>query len=248
MNHSQVKTAIVVGASGGIAQALITKLLQADADRHVIAISRSPEDKQAATASNPGLHWLQSDNSEESMAGIARDLGSGSFSIDRLFICNGVLHQHAIAPEKRLKSVDRDALHAVFGVNAFVPILWLKHLLPLMPGNGHNAVTVFSARVGSIEDNRAGGWYAYRASKAALNMLLKTAAIEHRRFARNTRFLAFHPGTTDTALSAPFQQGVSPDKLFSPDFVAERLLQIVEALPAEPTLNFLDWEGKAVAW
>ena len=248
MSDPQVKAAIVVGASGGIAQTLIGKLLQTDSDRHVIAISRSKQDTQAITASDSRLHWRQSNNTEESMGQIAAEIGSEPYCIDRLFICNGILHQGRIKPEKRLKSVTYESLDAVFKANAFIPILWLKHLLPTLSPDGDNVVTVFSARVGSIDDNRAGGWYAYRASKAALNMLIKTAAIEYRRFAKNTRFLLFHPGTTETALSAPYRSGVSPDKLFTPSFVADRLLHLVEALPADSILNFLDWDGKEVAW
>lgn len=248
MKSDQPKAALVVGANGGIARALIGKLLAADPDRQVIAISRSEHAGDATTASNPRVHWRQSDNSDESMAGLARELSGKRFSVDRLFICNGILHQGDIEPEKRLKDVSRDGLNAVFNVNAFTPILWIQHLMPLLASDGPNVVTVFSARVGSIEDNRAGGWYAYRASKAALNMLLKTAAIEYRRFSKHTRFLAFHPGTTDTGLSAPYRRGMSPDRIFTPDFVADRLLTIVETLPVEPVLNFLDWEGKVVAW
>ena len=109
-------------------------------------------------------------------------------------------------------------------------------------------VTTFSARIGSIEDNRLGGWYSYRASKAALNMLLKTAAIEYQRVAKGVRFLVFHPGTTDTPLSKPFQKFVSKDKLFTPEFVADQLLTIVEQQASESNIQFLDWDGKAIPW
>lgn len=245
MNQQQSKAAVVIGASGGIAQALIRRLLSEDTDRQVIAISRSRQPDETADSR---LHWLQSDNSDQSMVAIVEQLASHDYLIDRLFICNGVLHQNDIAPEKRLKAIDRESLNAVFNVNAFIPILWIKHLAPLLTRHGESVITVFSARVGSIEDNRVGGWYSYRASKAALNMLLKTAAIEIRRFSESTRLLAFHPGTTDTALSRPYQQGVPADKLFTPDFVAERLLNIVDSLPSEPMLNFMDWDGKEVSW
>ena len=248
MNEKAVEATVVVGAGGGIARALIAKLLEADPARHVIAISRSAQRDHDWLVPDPRLHWRQSDNTEESMAGIADDLSNKSFNIDRLFICNGILHQGNIAPEKRLASVNYESLGAVFNVNAFIPILWLKHLMPVLSRKGDNVVTVFSARVGSIDDNQAGGWYSYRASKAALNMLLKTVAIEYQRSAKNTRFLAFQPGTTDTDLSAPYRRGIPEDKIFAPDFVAERLLAIVDSLPVEPALNFLDWDGKTVAW
>jgi NAD(P)-dependent dehydrogenase (short-subunit alcohol dehydrogenase family) len=109
-------------------------------------------------------------------------------------------------------------------------------------------VAVLSARVGSIGDNRLGGWYGYRASKAALNMFLQTAAVEYARRARRVKLLAFHPGTTDTALSAPFQKNVAAGKLFTPDFVAQRLLGLMDAAEPDGRLGFLDWAGKTVPW
>ena len=105
-----------------------------------------------------------------------------------------------------------------------------------------------SARVGSINDNRMGGWYSYRASKSALNMLLKTAAIEYARRAKNVKLIAFHPGTTDTALSKPYQKNVAKGKLFKPDFVARQLLSLVAKTPVDGTLSFLDWDHQAVDW
>ena len=107
---------------------------------------------------------------------------------------------------------------------------------------------IFSARVGSIKDNHAGGWYSYRASKAALNMLLKTTAIEYARRAKQVKLIAFHPVTTDTPLSRPYSANVPEDKLFSPDFVADRLFEILKNLPADGELSFVDWQGKSIKW
>ena len=109
-------------------------------------------------------------------------------------------------------------------------------------------IAVFSARVGSISDNQLGGWYSYRASKAALNMVLKCAAIELARLNPRAKLVAFHPGTTDTNMSKPFQKGVPAEKLFSPDFVASRLLVSLDSIVPDGELAFLDWDGKAIAW
>ena len=136
----------------------------------------------------------------------------------------------------------------MFNVNSFIPILWLKALLPLIKSNDDCIVTVFSARVGSISDNRSGGWYSYRASKAALNMLLKTAAIEFARRAKNVKLIAFQPGTTDTALSKPFQASVKPENLFTPEFVAQRLVDIMNEQKVDGELSFIDWENKKIDW
>ena len=107
---------------------------------------------------------------------------------------------------------------------------------------------MLSARVGSIGDNHLGGWYAYRASKAALNMLLKTAAIEYSRRSANVKLLSFHPGTTDTPLSKPFQSSVAADKLFTPDFVAAQLIALMTAADIDGQLAFIDWNGQSIDW
>lgn len=248
MKESEPKAVLVVGASGGIAQALVRKLLEPDSNSKVIAISRSACPEVIARESGSRLLWHQSDYSDESMGRVTKELVSGSYTINRLFVCNGALHQGAIFPEKRLKDANRSNLADLYEVNAIIPILWLQHLLPLLSTSAENIVTVFSARVGSIEDNQSGGWYAYRASKAALNMMLKSVAIEYRRFSQRTKFLSFHPGTTDTELSKPFQDRLREGQLFQPDYVADRLLDVIEQLPDDPTLNFIDWAGKPIAW
>ena len=127
-------------------------------------------------------------------------------------------------------------------------MLWIQQLTPLLTGNSACKVVVFSARVGSISDNRLGGWYTYRASKAALNMMLKTAAIELARRAKNIKIIAFHPGTTDTPLSKPFQNNVPADKLFTSEFVAKQLLTIVDNTDIDGKASYLDWQGKAINW
>jgi len=136
----------------------------------------------------------------------------------------------------------------VLDTNTVVPALWLAGLVEPLRRSSGCVVAVLSARVGSIADNRLGGWYSYRASKAALNMVLQTAAVEYRRRARRVRLLAFHPGTTDTPLSVPFQRNVPEDKLFTPAFVAAQLLQIMDEREGEGEVEFVDWAGKAVPW
>jgi NAD(P)-dependent dehydrogenase (short-subunit alcohol dehydrogenase family) len=124
----------------------------------------------------------------------------------------------------------------------------LKALVTLVKGQSDCVISVLSARIGSIDDNRSGGWYSYRASKAALNMLLKTAAIEYARRAKNVKLITFHPGTTDTALSKPFQRSVKPDNLFTPEFVAKHLVNIMNNQTVDGELSFIDWENEAIAW
>ena len=166
----------------------------------------------------------------------------------RVALCHGVLHGEHLAPEKRLEDLDAVALQTVFAANAIVPVLWLKVLRKLLSHAQHCKVAVLSARVGSIGDNHLGGWYAYRASKAALNMLLKTAAIEYSRRSANVKLLSFHPGTTDTPLSKPFQSSVAADKLFTPDFVAAQLIALMTAADIDGQLAFIDWNGQSIDW
>lgn len=168
--------------------------------------------------------------------------------ITRVFVCNGILHSQNIKPEKRLEDFDAQAFIDVITSNSLTPMLWIQKLTPLLIGKSPCKFVIFSARVGSISDNRLGGWYSYRASKAALNMMVKTAAIELARRAQNIKLIAFHPGTTDTPLSKPFQKNVPANKLFTAEFVAKQLLAIVEETPLDQTASYLDWQGDTINW
>jgi NAD(P)-dependent dehydrogenase (short-subunit alcohol dehydrogenase family) len=132
--------------------------------------------------------------------------------------------------------------------NALTPMLWIKKLISILSGKSPCKIVVFSARVGSISDNRLGGWYSYRASKSALNMMLKTTSIELARRDKNIKLVAFHPGTTDTPLSKPFQRNVPANKLFTCEFVAKQLLSIIVEIPFDQQVSYLDWQGKKINW
>jgi len=146
-----------------------------------------------------------------------------------------------------LAQLDLAGLQASFATNAFAPILLLKHLLPLLR-KGPATFAALSARVGSIGDNRLGGWYSYRASKAALNQLLHTASIELRRLNPAATVLALHPGTTDTQLSRPFQGNVPAGKLFDPAFAAQCVIEQVGRLGPTDSGGFWAWDGRAIEW
>ena len=251
---------LVTGASSKIAQAVIKKLLLLNVSK-VYAVSRdfSAAENQWLTREQR-IECLVCDYSEEGIGEVIDTIRAGAFPLTQVYICHGVLHtknqsknannQSAIElnPEKRLEDIDVDAMMQVFKANTLTPALWLKHLPSVVKHDKPCVVTVFSARVGSISDNQLGGWYSYRASKAALNMLVKTAAVEYGRRAKNVKLIAFHPGTTDTPLSKPFQANVKPGKLFNAEFVAEQLLTIVANLPIDQQAQFLDWQGKTVHW
>ncbi len=163
-------------------------------------------------------------------------------------ICNGVLQGEGYRPERALSHLDSTAMERVFAVNTFLPMRVLSALSPVLKQSSAPRIAVLSARVGSIGDNRLGGWYSYRASKAALNMMLKCAALELKRLNRRAKLIAYHPGTVDTPLSKPFQGGVAADKLFSAERAAEALDQVIAGVEADGELSYLDWRGEAIPW
>ena len=248
----QSQTALVLGASGGLGQAIVAKFLTDPSIERVIAVSRNcqTEDLSAAWISNSRLIWIQveGDYSEDSMTKVVADLVPFTGTISRVCICHGLLHADDIWPEKRCEDISEASMHAVFQANTVVPALWLKLLLGVLVGQQPCIVAALSARVGSIEDNRMGGWYAYRTSKAALNMMLKTFAIEYARRVKNVKLISFHPGTTDTDLSKPFQASVPKEQLFATAFVADRLAGIMDEAEMDGQLAFIDWDGKQVNW
>jgi NAD(P)-dependent dehydrogenase (short-subunit alcohol dehydrogenase family) len=248
----QPQNALVLGASGGLGQAIVAKFLTDPSIEHVIAVSRNcqTEDLSAAWISNSRLVWIrvEDDYSEDSMAQVIADLVPYTGTISRVCICHGLLHSDNIWPEKRSEDINEASMHEIFQANTVVPALWLKLLLGVLVGQQPCIVAALSARVGSIADNRMGGWYAYRASKAALNMMLKTFAIEYARRVKNVKLISFHPGTTDTDLSKPFQASVPKEQLFSTAFVADRLAGIMDQAEVDGQLAFLDWDGKPINW
>jgi NAD(P)-dependent dehydrogenase (short-subunit alcohol dehydrogenase family) len=240
------EVSLVVGASGGIGRAVVGELLERGGGGPVIAVSRSPA--LEADSTREGLRWYQCEHTDADIDAVVSSLLEGGQTLGRVMICPGVLHDGALQPEKALERLQRDNLQRVLEVNTVIPALWLSALTPLLCKSPRAVVAVLSARVGSIADNRLGGWYSYRASKAALNMLLKTASVELARRAPGVKVLAFHPGTTDTGLSRPFQARVPADKLFGPDFVARQLLEIMDRVIPDGEVEFLDWAGKPIPW
>lgn len=234
---------VVIGAGGAIGQALVAHWLATGAGS-VMAVSRQPA---PVGCEDPRLHWLACDYSDQQMADVVARIATLAPRPQRLVICNGILHQGEIKPEKRLEALDVEAMTRLYQINALLPLRWIKQLLPLL-GATPCTLAVLSARVGSIGDNRAGGWYGYRASKAALNMLLKCAAIELARRAPGVKLLAFHPGTVDTPLSRPFHANLPAGSLQTPEQVARQLVSLMARLMPDGELGYLDWRGEPIEW
>jgi NAD(P)-dependent dehydrogenase (short-subunit alcohol dehydrogenase family) len=244
---SEDTAALVLGASGGLAQAIIGELMADPEIGTVIAISRSAAPENVSAGIVKPI-WIETEYTEPAMAAVVEQLQSFAGRITRVVICHGILHSETLWPEKRLEDISAEALQSVFQANTVVPVLWLKLLHRLLKSKQRCVVAALSARVGSIGDNHLGGWYAYRSSKAALNMMLRTLSIEYGRRVKNVKIISFHPGTTDTALSKPFQASVPSDKLFTPEFVAERLCGIMNEAEIDGQLSYLDWDNKSIPW
>lgn len=238
--------AVVIGARSAIGSSIIETLANDETIDQIVAISRGG--LPHLTENGAKVKSISCNYSEESIKGICESLKSTEGAITQVIICNGILHTDRILPEKRLEDVSFATVSEVMHINTIIPLLWLANIGPFLKSRKTCRVAILSARVGSISDNRSGGWYAYRASKAALNMLIKTAAIEFRRRAPNVKLIAFHPGTTDTKLSKPFQRSVPEGKLFTPDFVAGALLKLLKTLDPHSEEEFFDWNGQPVPW
>lgn len=246
-------SALVVGATGGIGLEFVRQLLRDSRIAHLFATYRSAHTANAlfemAQQQPERLHCIQMDLSEE--AQIEQGVAEIQRIADHLHIvinCVGLLHSDQQQPEKALRQLNADNLIRYFQVNSIGPALLAKHLLPLLKHKEPSLFATISAKVGSIGDNRLGGWYGYRASKAALNMFLKTAAIEYSRRSPHTTIVILHPGTTDTQLSQPFQRGVRPEKLFSPERTVSQLMDVLTGVNPSDSGEFFSWDGSRLPW
>lgn len=241
-----IQRTIIIGASSGIAKAL-TNEISKNTENRIILITRNTQKLEPSSEHVEQIININnySDANIEKAVSSIQDKDN---PITRVFICLGILHTSEIFPEKKIEDFNEDAFIQVLTANTLSPMLWLKYLTPRLTGSITCKISVLSARVGSIKDNKLGGWYSYRASKAGLNMLLKTTAIELARRAKNIKVISFHPGTTDTELSKPFQQNVPKGKLFTASFVAKQLLSIVDNTEVDGELSYLDWQGKHIPY
>ncbi|WP_449121925.1 SDR family NAD(P)-dependent oxidoreductase [Pseudomonas viridiflava] len=243
---------LICGASRGIGLALCAALLARDDVAQVWAVAReaSTSTGLAKLAEQYGQRLQRVDcdaRNEQALEALVSETLEGCEHLHLVISALGILHQDGAKPEKGLAQLTLASMQASFATNTFAPILLLKHLLPLLRKQP-STFAALSARVGSIGDNRLGGWYSYRASKAALNQLLHTASIELKRLNQASTVLAIHPGTTDTELSQPFQANVPEGQLFKPAFSAERIIEVVGAHGASDSGTFWDWDDKPIVW
>jgi len=245
--------ALIVGATQGIGLAFVNQFLQNDRISQVFATYRSrqtADDLFAIAAQHPErLHCTAMDITDESqiVSGL-EEVKQKAPQLHLVVNCVGLLHNEQQQPEKALRQLSADNLLNYFHINSIGPALLAKNLMPLFKHKEPALFATISAKVGSIGDNRLGGWYGYRASKAALNMFLKTAAIEYGRRHPNTTIILLHPGTTDTQLSEPFQRNVPPEKLFSTERTVSQLIDVMATVTPQDSGEFFAWDGSRLPW
>jgi NAD(P)-dependent dehydrogenase (short-subunit alcohol dehydrogenase family) len=231
--------ALVIGAGGGLGAALVQALSIPGEHgiNSVLALGR---------ATQPAIDYSEETSLQNAAAWVASQCQLQGAELRLLIVASGFLHGAAGQPERSWSQLNADYLSEVFRINAIGPALVMKHFLPLLPRQGRCVAGFVSAKVGSIGDNALGGWYGYRAAKAALNQLVKTAAIELKRRNPQALCVALHPGTVDTALSEPFAKAGL--KLRPPDVAATELLTVLAALEPAQTGALVDYQGKVLPW
>ena len=229
---------LIIG-SGGIGQAFAEQSAIRDPETRVLQTKRTQSGDEQIVLDLTNTHTFQS---------CIDQLKAVEFNPTRIIFSQGLLHTETQRPEKSLREMDLDWMTQVMQVNALGPMAFMAQLMRLIPRQSELQIAFLSARVGSISDNQLGGWYGYRAAKAALNMLTKTLSIELSRTHPKVQLLALHPGTTDTELSKPFQARVPEGKLFSSTFAACALMDVMEGARGGQSGQFLAWDGSSISW
>ena len=240
-----MRTALIQG-SGGVGSALARVVIEAGEFDQVILAGRGQWSVESAESQ---IRTLPLDvTSDHSLTQAAEQVMSWCDRLHLVVTTAGVLTdtQHGVTPEKKLTELTREAFHQVMDINCVGPFLWLKALYPLIKHRDPVTIATLSARVGSISDNRLGGWYSYRASKAALNQYLRCMAIELARYNPDAAVAALHPGTVDTALSKPFQTHVAPHKLQDPAMTAAQLWAVLDRLQPAESGRFFAYDGSEI--
>ena len=244
----QPTTALVVGAGQGIGLEFVRQLLQLDGYERIYATYRNPQ-SDLLQVTDPRLRCLSMDITEEAqMTAVIQKIQAETTTLHTVINCVGILHEGVMQPEKSLRQLNAEQLSHYFQVNSIGAVLLAKHVQPLLKHGDRSILATISAKIGSIGDNHLGGWYGYRASKAALNMFMRTAAIEYKRTCPRAIVVTLHPGTTDTQLSRPFQRNVLPEKLFSVDRTVRQLLTVLDQLQESDSGEFFSWDGNRLPW
>ena len=246
LGFTEPSHAVIIGGNGGVGREFVRQFQNSVQVQSIVATHRqsiSPE------LNHPKVTWTQVDVREEStIEALARHLKDTGVKPNLIINCIGVLHTSDFGPEKTWRHLNAQTMHDVFAINAFAVGLLGKHLIPLIPRKGRSIFASISARVGSIADNRLGGWYSYRASKTAHNMFVKTLSIEAWRKHPELSIVSLHPGTVNTALSEPFTARYDPSKLFSSTRSVNELSSVISTLTSKDTGGFFAWDGQEIPY
>ena len=236
--------AVVIGGNGGVGREFVRQLQDSNRVHSIVATHRKPISE---SFHHPKVTWAQVDVREETtIEALAKHLKDTGLKPNLVINCIGVLHTSDFGPEKTWRHLNAQTMHDVFAINAFAVGLLGKHLIPLIPRKDRSIFASISARVGSIADNRLGGWYSYRASKTAHNMFVKTLSIEAWRKHPELAIVSLHPGTVDTTLSEPFTARYDPSKLFTSTRAVNELSSVISNLTSKDTGGFFAWDGQSI--
>ena len=253
MNPNPTNNSLIVGASQGIGLGFVKKLLNQTPNTQIYATYRRRESAvellELASVYPDRINCLAMDiTNEPQIEAVIAEIQAQTDKLHYTVNCVGILHEGSLQPEKSLRQINAEQLTRYFQVNSIGAVLLAKYLLPLFRHNERSIFASISAKIGSIGDNRLGGWYGYRASKAALNMLMRTVSIEYSRKSPRTIVVTLHPGTTDTSLSQPFQKNVPAEKLFSVERTVNQLFAVLEQLEEKDSGQFFSWDGSRLPW
>ena len=231
----------ILGGSGAIGSSFTLQLSFSYPNATINVFSRQQPEKMLPNVIYNSINYQDETSIEESALIASKDK-----PLDMVIIATGILHDSKLMPEKSLKDLSAEKLQRLFEVNTIVPLLIAKHFLPKLNRETRSIFATLSARVGSISDNQLGGWYSYRASKAALNMVIKNIAIEISRINKKAIIVGLHPGTVDSNLSKPFQGNVPYGKLFTPEYSTQKLVEVLKSLTSKQSGKCFAWDGKEI--
>ena len=236
------KKVAIIGSSGAIGNAVAEILLDDDGIETIYKFSRNDPKENSDRVKNLFLDI----EDEESIKNCIKNLPE-NIKFDLIFVATGILHNNNdIFPEKSIKDINQSKLEKVLLVNTIGPTLVGKYFIPHLRKDSKSIFAFLSARVGSISDNKLGGWYSYRASKTALNQIIKNFSIEVRRSNPNAIFIGLQPGTVKSFLSKPFEKNVRPENLFTPEYSATKMLEVIDNLSIEDTGKVYAWDGEEI--
>lgn len=245
-----MKQVLIAGSSGAIGSALVRQLLDSDPERTVLGLCRNPEALREQIPDNRLrlVQWDAETGSVEELGNSLTEMLGPGGELDTVIYAAGLLHDSEIFPEKRIEDLEAGAMARCFAVNCTGFGTMMRAAMPHLRHRRLKRIAAISARVGSIGDNRFGGWYAYRCSKAALNMLVRNLSVELPRRCRPVSCVALHPGTTESGLSEPFQQSLASLQVHKPGETAANLLRVVGSLDESSNGRFLSWDGSELPW